>query len=174
MNRAKFFTGVNIFLSLVLLIALIIIVWLIWESNQTKDVRKNDEINKNVVDGEKIIDDNKMIVVDDQDISDSVPEDKSKEDDDKSIPEVDKKDQDSEKDTSTKVYHGVLVKADDENEYGGNYMLKNEGDTQYTYFWFDSGYAENGVDNMVGQEVEIEVLIQEDGSFVVIDGPKIV
>lgn len=191
MNRAKFFKGLNLFLAFVLLVTLVIIVWLMWQSNQSSQVdntQVNDlyksiqdedgyeaddsfdyiKINKDEMEKDDQIDDDQAKKEEDKQSDESQSGDKNEDSSDK------KKDEGKEEDLTEKTYHGVLEKAEGDNEYGGNYKIKNEGDTEYTYFWFDSFYAENGVDNMVGQMVEIDVEIQEDGTFIVVDGPKIV
>lgn len=140
-------------------------------------IYKDDNFEKEEVMEEKTVDQVKVDQTKDDIDTDTSDKDNSDEEiekeDDKDL--KDDSDKDNEDGTEeTGEFTGILMKAEDDNPFGGNYKLMNDGDTDYTYFWFDSGYATNGVDNMVGKKVLIEVRYLEDGGFEIIDGPKIV
>ncbi|MFA4930797.1 MAG: hypothetical protein WC570_02960 [Patescibacteria group bacterium] len=186
MNRAKLFKTINLLLALVLLAALLVIVWLLWQSNQSESNVNQESLSKLVDQNQELTkeqNEQTMELVDDikikEEVTDKEPKEDKIEESVETLEPTDSAGEDSQDGSETKedgvvIYKGVLIKASDDNEYGGNYKLINEGDTQYTYFWFDSYYAEKGVDNMVGKLVQIDVEVQNDGSFLVVDGPKLI
>ncbi|MBU0647779.1 hypothetical protein KJ855_01210 [Patescibacteria group bacterium] len=132
------------------------------ESDQKKetkkvDVDKNvDDVDDNDVDNVEVKKDTKKEVVVDDDLQDS------KEDDDKDG-------EDKEDDDKKHVYRGVLMEAEEDNEYGGNYKLIDTEDTSYTYFWFDGDMSD-----YQDKLVEIEVEFDDDGYFSVVGWPDLV
>jgi len=87
--------------------------------------------------------------------------------DEKTIDDTDKS---SENAGEIKLLTGVLEKAEDDNEYGGNYKIKLPGNTEYTYLYLSDSMVDNA---MIGHKVEIEVEYQDDGTFIITGGPDL-
>lgn len=129
-----------------------------------------------------MVEEEKEVSVDKQDKEEEKEDDSEKidEDDetdsDEEADDVDDKDSsdsdedgDDEKTGEVKTLTGVLEEAEEDNEYGGNYKIKLEGNTEYTYLWLGEQMVGG---SLIGETVEFEVEYQDDGTFIILDGPK--
>jgi len=167
----------NICLGLVLFALLIVVLMMVFgmksagdekidQDSKVQEYYQPKEEKKPVVEEKKEVKPKKDVVVED--------EDEEKKDDDKDETEEDKKDDDNDEDDDDKDKEltGVLQEAEEDNEYGANYKMILEGNTEYTYFWL-SGEMEDDK-SLVGKKVKIDVEYQDDGTFIIIDGPTLV
>ncbi len=165
----------NICLGLLFLVLLVVILMMIFgmksagdekldTSNKVEEYYQPKEEKKPVVKEEKEEKktEEEVIVVDDE------GEDEEEKDKD----EQEDEDKDEDEDDKDKALTGILQEAEEGNEYGANYKMILEGNTEYTYFWL-SGEMEDDK-SMVGKEVEIDVEYQDDGTFIIVGGPRLI
>ncbi len=109
-----------------------------------------------------------------EDLSEKKVDDSGTKTDEQEIVKESSKSETKENDEKTKEYTGILEKADEnKNDYEGNYKIKLEGNTEYTYFWFSGDFAKQ-VNTMVSKEVKVKVKYSDDGTFTVLEGPTLV
>jgi len=96
-------------------------------------------------------------------------DDEEADNDDDDQDEGNNDDDGDEEEGEVKTLTGVLEEAEEDNEYGGNYKIKLEGNTEYTYLWLSEQMVGSG---MIGELVELEVEYQEDGTFIILNGPN--